>query len=87
MKIRIMGLPAELGQAAKILQDADALDVIEASDPYPNRGNSHIARLYIEARLSEWCDRSWHDGDCCEASRKQWGLQAGPRQDNQDEAT
>lgn len=21
---------------------------------------------------AQWCDRSWHDGDCCDGSRQQW---------------
>jgi hypothetical protein len=37
MKIRIMGLPAEVARTIEILRQADALDVIEISDPYPNR--------------------------------------------------
>jgi len=51
MKIRLSGLPAEVGQAVSALSDADALDVIEVSSPYPNRGDSRIVRIYIEARL------------------------------------
>jgi hypothetical protein len=26
-----------------------------------------------------WCSRGWHDGDCCEGSRTQWGGTVGPR--------
>jgi hypothetical protein len=51
MKIRIMGLPAEVAQAVKAFTDADSLDVIEVSDPYPNRGDSRMVRVYIEAQL------------------------------------
>jgi hypothetical protein len=51
MKIRIMGLPAELTQAVKAFTDADNLDVIEVSDPCPNRGDSRMVRVYIEAHL------------------------------------
>jgi hypothetical protein len=72
MKIRIMGLPDEIEQALKALTGTDLLDLIEVSDPYPNRGNSRMARIYIEARLTQWCSRLAHDGDCCEGSRKQW---------------
>jgi hypothetical protein len=57
MKIRIMGLPAEIDQAIKTLTQTEALDVTEISDPYPNRGNSRLARVYIEAQL-----RDSHDG-------------------------
>ena len=51
MKIRLMGLPAEVTGAVEILTGADSLDVIEVSDPYPNRGGSRTVRVYIEARL------------------------------------
>ncbi len=51
MKIRLSGLPAEVGQAVSALRDADALDVIEVSSPYPNRGDSRIVRIYLEAKL------------------------------------
>lgn len=51
MKIRIMGLPAEITQVTAILNRADSLDVIEVSDPYPNRGDSRLVRVYIEAQL------------------------------------
>ena len=51
MKIRIMGLPAEVAPVIKALNDADSLDVIEVSDPYPNRGDSRMVRVYIEAHL------------------------------------
>ena len=51
MKIRLWGLPAEVEQAVSILTDAYALDVIEVSRPYPNRGDSRIVRVYIQAQL------------------------------------
>jgi hypothetical protein len=51
MKIRLMGLPAEINQAVTVLNDADSLDVLQVSDPYPNRGDSHMVRVYIEAQL------------------------------------
>jgi len=71
MKIRLMGLPAEIDQALKALYDTRELDLIQVDGPYPNRGKSLMVRVYIEARLSEWCARLWHDGNCCEGSRKQ----------------
>jgi hypothetical protein len=52
MKIRLMGLPAEIDQAIRALRDISDLDVIQADGPYPNRGDSRIVRMYIEARLS-----------------------------------
>ncbi len=50
MKIRIMGLPADVDRAVQVLSTADALDVIEVSGPYPNRGDSRMVRIYIEAQ-------------------------------------
>ena len=52
MKIRLTGLPAELGQAIKALRDIPDLDVIQVDGPYPNRGDSRMVRMYIQARLS-----------------------------------
>ena len=51
MKIRIMGLPAEVNQTVKVLQQNKELDVIQVNGPYPNRGNSRMVRVYIEAQL------------------------------------
>ena len=51
MKIRLSGLPAEINQAVSILTGTPALDVIEVSSPYPNRGDSRIVRVYIEAQF------------------------------------
>jgi hypothetical protein len=58
MKIRIMGLPAEIEEVITALTDTTALDVIEVSDLYPNRGNSRMVRVYIEAQLSDRQDGS-----------------------------
>jgi len=44
-------LPAEIDQAVSILYGVQALDVIEVSNPYLNRGDSGIVRVYIEAQL------------------------------------
>jgi len=52
MKIRLTGLPAEIGQAIKAVRDIPDLDVIQADGPYPNRGDSRMVRIYIEARPS-----------------------------------
>ena len=51
MKIRLMGLPAEVDQAVTIIRDAKALDVIQVDGPYPNRGDSRQVRIYIEAQF------------------------------------
>jgi len=52
MKIRLMGLPAEIDQAVEALSATPLLDLIEVTDPYPNRGTSRMVRVYIEARLT-----------------------------------
>jgi hypothetical protein len=51
MKIRLMGLPAEVHQAVIMICDADAFDVIQVDGPYPNCGDSRMIRIYIEAHL------------------------------------
>ena len=51
MKIRLSGLPAEINQAISLLTGTPALDVIEVSSPYPNRGDNRMVRVYIEVRL------------------------------------
>ena len=53
MKIRLMGLPAEVDQAVIIVNDAEAFDVIQVDGPCPNRGDSRMVRLYIEAQLRD----------------------------------
>ena len=53
MKIRLMGLPAEITPAVKALQQAGALDVLQVDGPYPNRGDSRLVRVYIEAQLRD----------------------------------
>jgi hypothetical protein len=50
MKIRIMGLPAEVTAVIQALTETGALDLIEVSDRYPNRGDSRMVRVYIEAQ-------------------------------------
>ena len=51
MKIRLMGLPAEIEPVLTQIQDIRTVDVIHVDGPYPNRGNSRMVRVYIEARL------------------------------------
>jgi hypothetical protein len=53
MKIRLMGLPSEVEQAAKVISDTKAFDVIEVDGPYPNRGNSRMVRIYAEVQLRD----------------------------------
>jgi hypothetical protein len=47
MKIRIMGTRAETEDAVKVLRLA--FDVLEVSDFRPNRGDSQLGRVYVEA--------------------------------------
>lgn len=47
MKIRIMGTRAETEDAVKVLRLA--FDVLEVSDFRPNRGDSRLGRVYVEA--------------------------------------
>ena len=49
MKIRIMGLPAEVTPALQAIHET--LDVIQVDGPYPNRGDSRMVRVYIEVQL------------------------------------
>ncbi len=51
MKIRLMGLPAEIEPVLTQIQDIRTLDVIQVDGPYPNRGDSRMVRVYIEAQL------------------------------------
>jgi hypothetical protein len=51
MKIRLMGLPAEVESTLTEIQETTTLDVIQVDGPYPNRGNSRMVRVYIEAKL------------------------------------
>ncbi|SBW21110.1 hypothetical protein FDG2_1905 [Candidatus Protofrankia californiensis] len=49
MKIRLHGTDAECRAAAGAI--ASVLDVVAASDPYPDRGRSRLVRVYLDARL------------------------------------
>ena len=51
MKIRLSGLPAEVGQAITIIADAKIFTVTQVDGPYPNRGRSRMVRCYLEAQL------------------------------------
>lgn len=48
MKIRIIGLPAEVTDGIERLRKV--LDVVSVSDPYPCRGASRQVRVYVEVR-------------------------------------
>ncbi|WP_331758541.1 hypothetical protein OG225_40750 (plasmid) [Nocardia sp. NBC_01377] len=49
MKFRITGTLDELHRARALL--GETLHVREASEPYPNRGDSTLYRLYVDADL------------------------------------
>ena len=51
VNIRLMGLPAEIEPVLTQIQKARTLDVIQVDGPYPNRGDSRMVRVYIEAQL------------------------------------
>jgi hypothetical protein len=51
MKIRLTGLPAEVGQAVILISDAKAFDVVQVDGAYRNRGDSRQVRVYIETQL------------------------------------
>ncbi len=53
MKIRITGLPVEVSETVRVLTETRVLDITEISDPYPNRGNSRLVRVYIDARMPD----------------------------------
>ena len=50
MKIRLTGLPSDVGQAVTLIRNAKIFDVVQLDGPYPNRG-SRLVRIYIEAQL------------------------------------
>ncbi|WUI00948.1 hypothetical protein OHR68_03760 [Spirillospora sp. NBC_00431] len=49
MKLRLIGLPAEVDTAAARI--ATVLTVLETSRPYPRRGNSALVSLYLEVQI------------------------------------
>ena len=51
MKIRLTGLQAEIEPVLTQIRETRTLDVSQVDGPYPNRGNSRMVRVYIEAQL------------------------------------
>jgi hypothetical protein len=49
VKVRLHGTPAEVTEATRRL--VQVLDVVAVSEPYPDRGNSVLVRVYLEVRL------------------------------------
>jgi hypothetical protein len=50
VKIRLTGTPDEVTAAAHALNDCPSLLVREISRPYPNRGDSTLVRVYLDAK-------------------------------------
>lgn len=48
MKMRLMGTLEELQDLRQVLQQVEALKLLEMSAPYPNRGDSQLYRVYAE---------------------------------------
>jgi hypothetical protein len=48
-ELRITGTRAELSKAGALL--GDVFEVLEVSEPYKNRGESQLYRLYVEATI------------------------------------
>lgn len=48
LKIRLMGKKEDIGWFTKLLQKNRAVEVLEVSEPYTNKGTSQYFRAYIE---------------------------------------
>jgi hypothetical protein len=54
MKLRLQGTEAECAKLAFLLRYGPPdLEVVEVSQPYPNRGDSRQVRVYVEARFPD----------------------------------
>jgi hypothetical protein len=54
MKLRLQGTPAECAKLCFLLRSGPSdLDVVEVSQPYPNRGDSRLVRVYLEVGFPE----------------------------------
>lgn len=51
MKMRVMGTLDELNHARELLNDV--FEVLEVSQPFRNRGDSKLYRMYVEAALPQ----------------------------------
>ncbi len=51
MKIRLMGTPDECAAAVEVIRSSGRFNVVETSPAYPNRGDSQLVRVYVEARI------------------------------------
>jgi hypothetical protein len=54
MKLRLQGTPAECAKLCFLLRYGPPdLEVVEVSQPYPNRGDDRLVRVYLEARFPD----------------------------------
>lgn len=53
MKIRLEGTKGECEVALAAITRSQTLTVVEASDPYPNRGRSVLVRVYLDVRIQQ----------------------------------
>jgi len=53
VRIRLEGTREECQQAAPLL--AHVVNVVSVSQPYPNRGQGRLVRVYLEVRLDPEC--------------------------------
>jgi hypothetical protein len=54
MNLRLQGTPAECAKLTFLLRCGPPdLEVVEVSQPYPNRGASAQVRVYLEARFPD----------------------------------
>lgn len=51
IKLRIQGLPDDIAEFARFLEEHPDITVYETSQPYANRGTSHYVRAYAEIEL------------------------------------
>ena len=54
MKLRLQGTPPECAKLTSLLRHGSPdLEVVEVSQPYPNRGDSAQVRVYLEIRFPD----------------------------------
>jgi hypothetical protein len=54
MKLRLHGTPAECARVCFLLRYGPPdLEVVEVSQPYANRGDSRLVRVYLEVRFPD----------------------------------
>ena len=59
MKIRLHGVPEEISKFTslfKTLEDAGTVDILQQSEPYPDRGTSKYYRVYMDISIKRGID-------------------------------